>query len=238
MGIKSLFRKVIGKKNQGRLDYFCDTSLKTAWGGPFNGQRFRQCIFFDLLYQFPIQAIVETGTYSGTTTALFAATRLPVYTVEANPRIAAYAKVRFLFNRENVHIHDGDSRTFLRELNANGTFSKDNVFFYLDAHWKDDLPLKEELEIIFSNWNDPIVMIDDFQVPDSDYSYDDYGPGKILDLDYLEPVISSFNLSAFFPAVDSSDETGAKRGSIVLCTSNIEAELNTKIKTLTKSVHT
>ena len=46
--------------------------------------------------------------------------------------------------------------------------------------------LREELEIIFSTWSRPIVMIDDFAVPESAYGYDDYGPGKTLDLSYID----------------------------------------------------
>jgi hypothetical protein len=76
--------------------------MQRDWGGPFNGQKFRQRILFDLLFVFPIKAIVETGTYHGSTTALFAATSLPVYTVETRYLYFSYAKMRFLFNRHNV----------------------------------------------------------------------------------------------------------------------------------------
>lgn len=109
---------------------------------------------------------------------------------------------------------------------------KEDVFFYLDAHWKDDLPLREELEIIFSHWARPIVMIDDFQVPDSDYSFDDYGPGKTLNLDYLGPVISAHNIAVFFPAVAASEETGVKRGCVVLCQQETGMEIEKSIATL------
>lgn len=62
------------------------------------------------------------------------------------------------------------------------------LFAYLDAHWGEDLPLAEKLEIVFSWDSDAIVMIDDFQVPDDPgYAYDDYGPGKALTPDLVDP---------------------------------------------------
>jgi len=112
--------------------------------------------------------------------------------------------------------------------------SWEDVFFYLDAHREDDLPLREELEIIFTYWQRPIVMIDDFQVPDSDYAFDDYGPGKTLNLDYLQPVIAAYNISVFFPAVDVAEETGVKRGCVVLCQEKTGTEIEESIYTLTR----
>ena len=59
------------------------------------------------------------------------------------------------------------------------------LFFYLDAHWNEDLPLAEELDTIFCRSSNPVVMIEDFQVPDDpDYGYDDYGPRKSLNPEY------------------------------------------------------
>jgi hypothetical protein len=39
------------------------------------------------------------------------------------------------------------------------------LFFYLDAHWNEDLPLAEEIDLIFSRSPCAVVMIDDFEVP-------------------------------------------------------------------------
>lgn len=236
MSVKNLVKKLIGESNMGRLDFlFRDPAMQDSYGGPFNGQKYRRRILFDLLYYFPINTIVETGTYYGTTTALFAATSLPIYTVESHPRYFSSAKLRFLFNRSKVHLYKGDSRSFLRNLSQDSSVSKEDVFFYLDAHWSEDLPLREELEIIFANWKRPIIMIDDFQVPNSDYGYDSYGPGKALNLRYLDPVVSTHNLSVFFPAVNASEETGAKAGIAVLCQETAGLEIDKKINTLVRN---
>ncbi len=232
------FKKIISESNLGRIDFFRQLrqpSLKHNWGEPFNGQKFRQRIFFDLLYYFPIKVIVETGTFYGTTTSLFAATLLPVYTVEINPRQFSCTNMRFLFNKDSVHLYLNDSRSFLRELSENSVVPKENVFFYLDAHLGKDLPLQGELEIIFSQWKNPIVMIDDFQVPNSDYGFDTYGQDKTINLTYIEPVVTAHKLSVFFPAVSSSEETGAKRGCVVLCQEKSGKEIDKKIKTLVQN---
>ncbi len=232
--ITMILKRVLGQGNLGRIDCFRQ-GVQNGWGGPFNGQRFRQLIFFDLLYHFPIRAIVETGTFRGTTTALFGATGLPVYTAEIHPRYCAYSRMRFLFNRAGIHLYQRDSVSFLRGLSDDDSVPRESVFFYLDAHWGTDLPLRDELEIIFSQWARPIVMIDDFQVPGSGYGFDDYGQGKAIDLAYIDPVVSAFRLSIFFPSVNSSEETGSKRGSCVLCEEKTGSEVEARIRTLVRS---
>jgi hypothetical protein len=79
------------------------------------------------------------------------------------------------------------------------------VFFYLDAHWNDDLPLADEVDIVFQRCPKAIVMIDDFEVPsDAGYGYDDYGPGKALISGYIRPVILAHQLRAFYPSTPSA----------------------------------
>ncbi len=110
---------------------------------------------------------------------------------------------------------------------------KDKVLFYLDAHWVEDLPLRDELDIIFANWDNTVVMIDDFEVPDSDYGYNDYGPTKTLNLSYLRP-LEHLDYSVFYPAADASEETGKRRGCVVLCRGpDVEQSIKT-IDTLTQ----
>jgi hypothetical protein len=110
----------------------------------------------------------------------------------------------------------GDSRAFLSQLCRDPLVSKRDVFFYLDAHWSDELPLHGELETITRCWQRSVIMIDDFEVHgDSGYRYDDYGPGKRLDLEYLH-ILSSFNLVAYFPSLPSDRESGLRRGCVVL----------------------
>ena len=58
-------------------------------------------------------------------------------------------------------------------------------------------------------------FVDDFAVPgDPGYGFDDYGPGKRLDLEYLRQG-KLRDLIVFFPSVPSHEETGAKRGCVI-----------------------
>src|SRR5262249_15783341 len=90
-------------------------------------------------------------------------------------------------------------------------------FFYLDAHWSENLPLSDEIKIIFSSISRAIVMVDDFQVPDDvGYGYDDYGNGKALTGAYIAPQVVKYGLREFYPATPSALETGQRRGCVVL----------------------
>jgi hypothetical protein len=202
----------------GAIEYTLHPDRGIAWGGPFNGQRSRQELFWSLVEKFKPTAIIETGTFLGTTTELLAATGLPIFSVESNPRFYGFAKARF-WRRRNVHLLRGDSRAALR-MWFDGSLPRAhnrNLFVYLDAHWKADLPLAEEIEIIFGACPHAIVMIDDFQVPfDEGYGYDDYGVGKALTADYIEPIVVAHNFKVFYPSTPSSQETGARRGCVVI----------------------
>ena len=202
----------------GMIDYVRFPSRGRPLGGPFNGQLSRQALFREIIAKIQPRAIVETGTYFGMTTDFLAATDLPVFTIEAAPYQFGFARARF-WCRRNVRLLLGDSRRILRKL-FDGPLhpgSGSALFFYLDAHWNDDLPLAEELDIVFSRCPAAIVMIDDFQVPfDTGYEYDNYGPAKALVPGYIAPAVSAHCLQAFYPSTCSADESGARRGCVVL----------------------
>jgi hypothetical protein len=183
--------------------------LRRHRSGAFNGQEKRQELIAALLGDLKPDVIVETGTYSGDSAA-FLSRFAPTHTIEADPRYIGYTRTRFLFNRR-VHLHPGDSRAMLRELTP--SFGSKRCFVYLDAHWDDDdLPLAEELRIL-SSWTDVTILIDDFAVPGDDgYRFDSYSAGS-LTLEYL-PGLPGFDI--YFPAVRSQDETGGRRGCVLL----------------------
>lgn len=214
---KRIGRQIVSPSLLGYLDYYRFPNLSASWGGPFNGQRARQEIFNALLRAIPFDLIVETGTYRGTTTEYLAtASDLPVLTVEADERLYGFARRR-LRRYANVTVTHQDSRRFLEELLAAKTLPAKTPLFYLDAHWGQDLPLFGELRTIFSHCPGPVIMIDDFQVPgDELYEYDDYGAGKALNGAYIEPLVEELGLARFFPATPACDESGLRRGCVVL----------------------
>jgi predicted O-methyltransferase YrrM len=172
-------------------------------------------MFSELVHKAAPRAIVETGTYLGTTTEWLAAFQLPVFTCEAHPENYGFSKAR-LQPIPNVRVLKADSRAFLARL-LGGPFGDGPNLFYLDAHWNADLPLAEELETIFGRSLDAIVVIDDFQVPgDPGYGFDDYGAGNALTAAYVSDIAERFELSSYYPTTPSTAETGAKRGCVVL----------------------
>jgi hypothetical protein len=218
VNLKNSVRKLLGDTIVGAIDYYRKPQQKTAWGGPFNGQPARQALFSAIITNIQPQALVETGTYLGTTTEFMAMTGMPVFTIEADSRRFGYARAH-LWRHRNVTLLHGDSRVGLRQFFASSSrhMIRDVLLFYLDAHWNDDLPLAEELDIVFSHCPAAVVMIDDFQVPfDGGYEYDDYGPGKALVLGYIASAVSAHRLHAFYPSTPSADESGARRGCVVL----------------------
>lgn len=204
---------------RGAVDYLMHLELRDEWGGPFNGQQARMALFESIVAGCCPIAIIETGTYRGSTTEYLARTRLPIYSVEHNRREYGFAKIR-LWRWRNVHLKRSDSRAALRAwldspLHSSG--KRGPVLLYLDAHWEADLPLYEELVLIFDHCSNAIVMIDDFSVPfDRGYGYDDYGDGKALIPAYIRPAVLSLQLRTFYPSTPSVGETGGRRGCVVL----------------------
>jgi hypothetical protein len=208
---------VLSSRFIGRLEYLLRPQRRSSFGGPFNGQKGRIDIFNSIMANIKPSFLVETGAFRGTTTRFMAeSSKLPVFTVECNPRNFGFASQN-LWSLRNVHLEQGDSRCFLRKIFLAKNLSAGPAFVYLDAHWFDDLPLADELKIIFSSQECAVVLVDDFEVPDDDgYGYDDYGPGKALTTDYLEALRVRFGLALFFPSLSADDETGAKRGCVVI----------------------
>jgi predicted O-methyltransferase YrrM len=203
--------RVLPPRLAGPLDMIRPGVL-TSWGGPLNGQTHRQRIVRDLARVIMFERVIETGTFRGTSTEFFAhVTGAPVSTVEASRRHYEFARRRFA-GLPYIDVAHGDSRTFLRRQAAGSTDG--DTLFYLDAHWEQDLPLREELEIIDASWPRAVVLVDDFEVPgDPGYAFDDYGHGKALTAGYL-PAMEGWR--TYYPSLPAAEETGARRGCVVL----------------------
>jgi hypothetical protein len=206
----------------GELESTIDTLIKypryqPADNAGFNGQLGRKRIFNDLLSAFDFNVIVETGTWTGDTTGYMAETsRLPIFSGELNYRYHSIARMR-LVDFRGVTLRNADSRQFLKELSEDSAITGQNTFFYLDAHWYNDLPLAQEIELIASRWPNFVIMVDDFKVPyDDGYGYDDYGPGKALNPAYIELILAAHSLKAWYPSAPATLETGPVRGCVII----------------------
>jgi hypothetical protein len=133
-----------------------------------------------------------------------------------NPAYYRYSQGR-LAKLPQVHQFLGKSPAVLEQLRTDTAWQQEPVFFYLDAHWLHDLPLLAELAQIRQGWTSFAALIDDFRVDGDDgYFYDDYGPGKSLILPLFANNPDLADLHVFWPTAPSVDETGARRGWVVL----------------------
>jgi hypothetical protein len=216
--VDKLARIVLTPKQFGAYEYRRYPALGRAWGGPMNGQSGRCKLVADLIMRCDFAALIETGTYRGTTTEWLSAFQLPIYTCEASEENYGFSQAR-LGGISNIHMLLQDSRVALQSIFKGPLSNSTNrpVLAYLDAHWNDNLPLEEELDIIFSSYPEALVLVDDFEVPDDPgYSFDDYGPGKCLNAGYIAAVGSKHDLVTLYPSTASEHETGARRGCVVI----------------------
>ena len=214
---RTVVKTILTPAGYGALLYRLNPAVGRSWGGPFNGQRYRCLLVADLIRWLSPKAIVETGTYRGSTTEWLAAFQVPVFSCELSQEHYAFARSR-LAACKNVMLFKGDSRSALKTI-LRGHIDEKNgqpILVYLDAHWNDDLPLLEEIDYVYGRCPSSAVVIDDFEVgDDAGYGYDDYGGGKALTLEYLRPVLQKYDLSACYPATPSGPETGARGGCLV-----------------------
>jgi predicted O-methyltransferase YrrM len=190
--------------------------VHNRWVGPMNGQPARQQLVRDIARCAQPKAVIETGTNRGVTTEfLWSVTGAPTWTVETSQRFAKFAQWRLHHLADITVCHD-DSRAFLAQLARDEQMPKEDVLFYLDAHWGTQLPLREELVTIAQHWTEPVILIDDFQVPgDTGYGFDDYGNGMRLSSDYV-PLAEMGDFTLLFPACPSAAEGGSRRGCVVI----------------------
>jgi hypothetical protein len=201
---------------RGMLGYLRFPDQRASWGGPFNGQRNRLEIFRELHAFYNFKHAFESGTYRGTTTSFLAeAVAGRVWTVELDPWSFGFCWARFCLNKK-VRMRFGDSRAAIgKSIPLAGQNSA--AFFYLDAHWGDDLPLQEEIDAILSRSANVVIMIDDCQVEgDLGYGFDNYGAGRLISLDYVRRASRRFPSRIFFPRLPGAVETGERRGCMVL----------------------
>lgn len=132
--------------------------------------------------QFNVHTFIETGTYFGQTTKVMAGLFEKVYSCESNVKYFDTA-VNNIGSCTNIFLHKQVSvdffHTILPEL-------KEKALFFLDAHWQRHNPLLDELTLI-ANYkiNNPIILIHDFQVPNTDFGFDFYDFEKKQPINWL-----------------------------------------------------
>ena len=162
---------------------------------PFNSDPAIETLVKNLHAEFHFERFVETGTYLGFTTQWFAETfpDKEIHTVESE-KVNYDAAQEQLKGYSNVTRYLGDSPVVLRDILQ----TNKKTFFYLDAHWADAWPLREEMEEIATTSKDNCcIMIDDFMVPNRPFHFDTY-KNQPLDLDYVLPGLHMIFTEPFF----------------------------------------
>ena len=193
---------------------------------PVNGQLNRQKTMTGIALKFFPQIVIETGTYVGSTTPYLASLASEkAITIESQDKFLSQAKTHFVhlgaFGKR-IEALKGDSAEELERIL--GMIAKDKkVLFYLDAHWGSVLPLKRELKVI-TEWNGSfVIVVDDFKIPDDEsYGFDHYGDEFVG----VECIPATFQGELWFPDHSSELETGGRKGTAYLFSSNALRAIN------------
>lgn len=145
----------------------------------FNFETVRSYIFWKLHALNECTSFVETGTLYGNTTGyVHRAFKTPVFTSEISTTYHTVSKINLLWAR-GITQYLSDSPDFLRKV-CDATVIGERPMFWLDAHWYENLPLAEELEVIGRQCESAVILIDDFYVPsEPGFRYDEYPTARI-----------------------------------------------------------
>jgi hypothetical protein len=159
-------------------------------------------------------AFVETGAYCGDTSKWVAeqCPSLPVFTCEINPKNFAHAAARM---PRNARLTLASSPDFLRQFLTEER-RREVMFFFLDAHWLDYWPLRDELQIVLERVDRSVILVHDFLVPGRpNFSYCNGGGGSpsfsgrtteggpVPDLAYIRDIVAD-KCVAFYPTYSES----------------------------------
>jgi hypothetical protein len=150
-----------------------------------------------LIKTFGINCIVETGTSCADTTSVLGKMYpdIEVHTIEIIEETYIKSKEK-LAEYKNITCYLGSSEKILDEILPKLKDKK--VMFYLDAHWYDYWPIKDELICISKVFKDnALVVIDDFAVPLRNFQCDEY-KGNALSIDYIKDEMYTAYTNPFF----------------------------------------
>jgi hypothetical protein len=134
---------------------------------------------------FNVETVIETGTYIGETTKFFCENFKDVYGIEISENY--YTKTKdTCIEKNNLNLILNSSTNFLNDNLLEIGKDKEVILFYLDAHWDNYWPLKDEIDAISKNYfNRAIIVIDDFYVPNRDFQFDTYND-NVCNYDYIK----------------------------------------------------
>ena len=199
---------------------------------PMNGQRTRLRTSFLLSQLVKPSIAIESGSYLGTTTQyLVSLVSEKTYSIEVNAEFAAVAKARLEsdIHSGRIEIVDGDSAVEMPRILGGLDSKSHTVFAYLDAHWLEHIPLRDEVQALLEWGGDFVAVVDDFYIPsDLGYGYDQYRNHRV-DISHIP---NSDKISVWVPEDDSSTESGAHRGTAYIVSSRFKDLVTAESKNL------
>jgi len=164
-----------------------------------------------------VRSVVETGTCTGKSTAALAMMDVKVHSIEIDKGYFDKAK-EHLQGFDNVGLHQGNSPDVMRMLLPR---LPRPILFYLDAHWHNYWPLRDELRSIavsgpdITPLDDSIIVIHDFKNPHvPTLGYDTYD-GRDLDWKHVEDIIEEIYPSGY-AYKHNTQAHGARRGVVYI----------------------
>jgi len=131
----------------------------------------------ELIIRFNINRFIETGIWKGDTMTIvdgwFKELKMDYFMFEIDSS-EEYCKNAVKLGNPNILVLQGSSDMALRQLMWRWILPWDRVMIYLDAHWEEYWPLRDELKQVLDLKNKPIILIDDYKTPGRAYGYDTY----------------------------------------------------------------
>ena len=151
---------------------------------PFHDDLHLQGLVANLMDGKGIKGFIETGTFRGDTLRWMARRwpKILMLSCEENPLFAKIAQFRLLgFQNAKVLVGLSDKilPRMLRQVEP-------PVLFWLDGHTETYSPIIEELRAIKAWGKQGYILIDDFQVPQTEFGCNWARLGKPLNLDFLK----------------------------------------------------
>lgn len=123
---------------------------------------------------------LETGTHKAETTRGLARLFSKVWTVEVDINYFLQSRAA-LAGCPHVTLRLGNSPDAIRSLLPEFRYP---LFAFLDAHWYEYWPLRDELSLLMAVKRPKLIMIHDFQVPGREFGFDSY-LGRPNSLDFI-----------------------------------------------------
>lgn len=161
---------------------------------PFNGDSYVCNEFLKLRDTYNLNVAVETGSCLYSTTKWLGENFKQVYTIELSEEYSKHGIYK-VSGMLNVQPYIGDSVEKLKVLTDILT-KKDRVIYFLDAHWGQNCPLLDEMDVLAQVKTDfpPIIAIHDFYTGDEKLGWDEYN-GQRFDYQWISPKVKQLEVS-------------------------------------------